>query len=305
MPYKAKILLDSLGPSRERLTTWELTYPRFVHAEFMTHRLFSRNAASSRAIPIERMIDRVTSDPVIPIYWGKNHKGMQAREELTVEEQKIARVMWLGARDRAVTSCKALVQLGVHKQLANRLLEPWMWITVICSATTFDNFFHLRCHPDAQPEIKLLADMMQREYYTHQPTSVPAGAWHAPLVMPDDIELIKAYLKTLEPQSSSFEDAFTETVKKVSTARCARVSYLTHDGKRDITADVELHDRLALSGHWSPFEHVAYALEASHRIGNFFGWKQYRKNFSREHVSRFTPNLNDLGVSPEALATQS
>ncbi len=295
MPYNVKILADSIGPNGKRITTWELTYPRMVHAEFMTHRDFSRNAASSRAIPIEKMIERVRVDPAMPVWWGKNQKGMQAKEELTGEEQALAQIRWLMARDWAVDAARNLMETGLHKQIANRVLEPWMFITVICTATEYANWFALRCHPDAQPEIKWVADEMARQYADAQPRSLVAGEWHLPLVDADDIATLTESLRSGTNQHdgapvdlSCMKDS---TLRKVSVGRCARVSYLTHDGKRDMAADIELHDRLAQSGHWSPFEHVAQALnpeitpgDREWRSGNLVGWRQYRKSFVNEVV---------------------
>lgn len=272
MGYEARILADSLGPSGKRLTTFELTYPRFVHAELMTHRLFSRNSASSRAIPIDKMIERVIKDPAMPVYWGRNQAGMQAAEELTGDAYDDAISEWLCARDEAIGRARELQRLGVHKQIANRLIEPWMWITVIVSATEFGNWFNLRCHPDAQPEIKRIADMMRDLYHSTPPVEKEAGDWHLPLTgFPGD------------------EGLSAEELRKVSVGRCARVSYLTHDGKRDPSADVQLCDRLRQSGHWSPFEHVAQALERTELVShsNFSGWLQYRKTFFGEHRGHY------------------
>jgi thymidylate synthase ThyX len=268
MAYKVQILADSLAPSGKRLTTFELTYPRFVHSEFMTHRMFSRNAASSRAIPIEKMIERVTQDPAMPVHWGKNQKGMQAEEELDGTELFAAKFDWLVARDNAVESAEKMLEYGVHKQIVNRLLEPWMWITVICSATEYGNFFNLRCHKDAQPEIRKLADMMAEAYFSATPKTLEYGQWHTPLIMDD-------------------ENLPLDQRIKVSVGRCARVSYLTHDGKRDIEADIQLHDRLAQSGHWSPFEHVAMAANVITSYGNLRGFRQYRKDFANENRPDF------------------
>lgn len=273
--YSTRILKDSLAPCGKRLTTWELTYPRFVHAELMTHRLFSRNSASSRAIPTEKLIERVEKDPAMPVFWGKNQKGMQAEVEMSPEEQRRAESQWLLARDLAVQQCKHLADLGVHKQLANRVIEPWMFITVIVSATEYDNWFHLRNHKMAQPEIAWVARDMWMRSNEQKPTPRGPTEWHLPLFD--------------EPTEFSLIGYDTAKAKKVSTGRCARVSYLTHEGKRDIDEDVKLHDRLSAGpatgepGHWSPFEHVALALEKPERIGNFIGWKQYRKEFETEH----------------------
>lgn len=270
--YSTRILLDSVGPSGKRLTTWELTYPRFVHAELMTHRMFSRNSSSSRAIPVEKLMARVAENPALPQWWGKNQSGMQAREELGAEARIEAQRLWLLARDQMLDAVTKLQEVGLHKQLANRLIEPWMFITVIVSATSFSNWFHLRNHPDAQPEIAWVARSMWKQYSDSHPAQLPAGAWHLPLIHPEERMACDI-----------------DTLKKISTGRCARVSYLTHDGKRELDKDIELHDRLCAGpatgnpGHWSPFEHVAQALETAEPSGNFIGWKQYRKEFPAEH----------------------
>lgn len=272
--YSTRILKDSLAPCGKRLTTWELQYPRFVHAELLTHRLFSRSSASSRAIPIEKLIERVEQDPAMPVFWGKNQKGMQAEVEMSAEERRFAETHWLHARDLAVQQCRQLSTLGVHKQLANRLIEPWMFITVIVSATEFDNWFHLRNHRMAQPEIAWVARSMWKQYQDpmHPPQKLDAGQWHLPL--------------TDGPETAGLS---IDDLKKISTGRCARVSYLNHEGLRDVVADINLHDRLCAGpavgdpGHWSPFEHIAQALETPDQSGNFIGWKQYRKEFEAEH----------------------
>lgn len=265
--YLARILADSLSPGGARLTTFEATYPRFVHSELLTHRALSRNTSSSRAIPIEKMVQRIIDDPFIPVWWGKNVPGMQAPSELDKLERGRCLEEWLDQRDRAVACARRLAAHGLHKQLVNRILEPWMWVTTIISATDFSHFFALRCHPDAQPEIRLIADLMRHEYDLAVPGLLPAGEWHMPLVQWED-RLVHD----------------SDVLRKIAVGRCARVSYLTHNGVRDPMADVELHDRLIVSGHWSPFEHVAMSLETNERVGNFTGFFQYRKHFASEHV---------------------
>lgn len=277
--YQAKILLDSVNPAGHRLTTWELSYPRFVHSELMTHRVFSRNSASSRAIPSEKLIQRIIDDPAMPVWWGKNQAGMQAQEELDIDDIDYAKEVWLEARDLMIKFNQQMQKIGLHKQIANRMLEPWMYITVILSATTFDNWFKLRCHKDAQPEIKHLADMMLEEYKKNNPFPRAYGDWHLPLVNGEDYELINNQADTEKLYMPTWG---INKLKKISVGRCARVSYLTHDGKRDIQADIDLHDRLVTSGHWSPFEHVAMADSVNFNHGNFIGWLQYRKQFEGE-----------------------
>lgn len=280
--YSTRILKDSLAPCGKRLTTWELTYPRFVHAELMTHRMFSRNSASSRAIPTEKLMARIREDPALPQWWGRNQSGMQANEELDGAERVEAERLWLAARDQMLAAVEQLGKVGLHKQLANRLIEPWMFITVLVSATEYSNWFHLRNHRMAQPEIAWVARAMWQQYQEHSPTVLSAGQWHLPL------------FDEANEGPLDIDQAITRA-KKVSTGRCARVSYLTHEGKRDMDKDVELHDRLCAGpatgepGHWSPFEHVARALAEPERHGNFVGFFQYRKEFEAEHFGDRMP----------------
>jgi thymidylate synthase ThyX len=245
----------------------EVVFPRIVLAEFNTHRMLSRNSASSRAIPVEKMIKSVLENPYVPIHWGKNQKGMQAEEEFTGNDAKLLELEWRQAAHQAVKSAEKFLQLGVHKQITNRLLEPFLWHTVVVTATDWDNFFHLRNHPAAHPEIHRVAELMQYEYENHVPTPKEQDEYHIPYIQED-------------------EDFPVEKAVKISVARCARVSYLTHDGKRDPKEDLVLHNRLLSSGHLSPFEHVA----KPHKIrplytyysGNFRGWLQYRKTLPYE-----------------------
>jgi hypothetical protein len=141
----AQIVADSVNIQGDRITTYVLTYPRIIHAEVMTHRMFSRNAASSRAIPFERMLKMVEEDPFVPIAWQKDHKGMQGMEYFT-ELTTIERLneMWLAASRQAILMSKVLSSNDVTKQLCNRLLEPFMWYTCLVTATEFSNFFELR-----------------------------------------------------------------------------------------------------------------------------------------------------------------
>lgn len=289
MAFGVRILADSLAPSGKRLTTWELTYPRCIHSEIMTHGEMARNAASSRAIPVEKMIERVMKDPFVPVHWGKNKKGMQAEQELTAMQIEQARSVWLGARNSAVERAQILLNIGLHKQITNRLLEPWMWITVILSGTSFTNWFGLRDHKDAEPHFQILAREMHVQYDAATPESLDVGEWHRPLFNQtrenhEDTDAVNKMARTTV-------DA-VDLANKISVGRCARVSYLTHDGKRDIQADIDLHDRLknANPGHWSPFEHVARAeSDPNLRSGRFQGWTQYRKMFTNEYIGGRMP----------------
>lgn len=295
MAYACKVLCDSVSPDGVRLTTLEVTFPRIVLAEFNTHRVFSRNSASSRAIPVQKMLERVQEDPFVPVHWGKNQKGMQADVELTSQEQCEAELEWLLARDHAVTRAKAMLDIGVHKQVTNRLLEPFLWHTVIVTSTEWDNWDNLRDSKDAQPEIARIARMMKESRLGSSPSPVDHGDWHLPLVQP-------AEAFDLQASGMSVDD-----VVKVSVGRCARVSYLTHDGRRDPRADIELADRLKASGHMSPWEHAARPmtlLDAEDVLrrpgvtgidpldidvrglfcGNLRGWVQARKLIPNESV---------------------
>ena len=263
----------------------ETRYPRFIHAELMTHRVFSRNSSSSRAVPIKKMIDAVRQDPAVPIWWGRNQSGMQANTEIDATSQALAEAEWRRALDDALAHAERLSssEINLHKQLVNRILEPFAWITVIITATEWSNFFTLRTHEDAQPELQRIAKLMLDEYRNSTPRVLGIGDWHTPLILPD------------EEATLPLDDRL-----KISVARSARVSYLTHDGARDHAKDIELYERLlggGSSGHWSPFEHVATPLaDGSAWSGNFRGWEQYRKRFAQEHAATF-PDEAPLAAS--------
>lgn len=286
--YRTRIVLDSVNEATtDRLTTFELTYPRFVHSELMTHRLFSRNAASSRAIPIDRIIERVVDDPAMPVFWGKNQKGMQAAEELDKEAKHQARMAWFTARDNAVDSARALQAIGAHKQIVNRILEPFMWITTIVTATEYENWFALRNHKDAQPELAAVAASMWEAYQGSRPQVLEPGAWHLPYVYREDRDdVVNMLWQQYGLKGESAPVTADDCLCRISTGRCARVSYLTHGGKRSFTEDIRLHDQLTANGHWSPFEHPAMALNRQERWGNFVGFRQYRLFFANEHQGR-------------------
>ncbi|MBU6287628.1 MAG: FAD-dependent thymidylate synthase [Chloroflexi bacterium] len=267
--YEVKVLADSVSMAGCRLTTLEVTFPRFVLAELNTHRMLSRSSASSRAIPVAKLIERAECAPYVPFFWGKNQAGMQARLEVDTDAQAQARHWWMEACNQAVSHARALAACGVHKQLVNRIIEPYLWHTAIVSATEWDNFLNLRCHPDAQPEIRELALMIRGTMQDHEPMRCAMGDWHLPLV--PDLEDLRAKYNAHE-------------IARISVARCARVSYLSHDGKRDPQADLDLAFRLGRSGHLSPFEHVARAAMHDTFRGNFRGWVQLRKTIPGEAV---------------------
>lgn len=259
--YKAALLLDSISPAGARLSTFELRYPRFMHSEFLTHRMLSRNSASNRAIPTKKLVEAVMDEPAMPVSWGANQPGMQAIERTDEAYIREAKYRWLNARTSACQYAQYLADWGLHKQIANRVLEPFQWMTTIATATSWDNFYTLRRHKDAQPEFKHLADMMWEAQRTSVPRELKPREWHIPFLGP------------LEDVTFSLEGQL-----KLSVARCARVSYLNHDGKRDPEEDFKLAERLLESKHMSPFEHQAQVLTNfdGGRCANFFGWRSYR-----------------------------
>lgn len=286
----AKILLDSINPRGNRITTFVLDFPRWILAELNTHRVFSRNTASSRAIPIEKMIKMIRENPAMPVFWGKNQPGMQSEEELIGNELLNAKEAWLRARDRAVESAEELMECGMHKQYANRAIENFLYVKTILTGTEFENFFALRAHKDTQPEFQDLAYKMLDIYQLSEPNKLKAGEWHIPFgdnMNEQRLVDCDAFAKETEGMALGLGDGYKDYIslfkRKIATARCARISYLNFDGKDDYNKDIELHDILAKSGHWSPFEHSAMALSTSEYSGNFKGWKQYRKTFNEEN----------------------
>jgi len=282
----AKIICDSYTPSKSsRLTTFELTYPRYIHSEIMTHRVLSRNAQSSRAIPVKRRIGRVRTCPVKPIRWGANQSGMQAKDT-DVEDPGVCETRWLLAAEDAANHAEKLMEAGLHKQWANRLLEPFDTITVIATGTQWENMFGLRCDPDAQPEFQNVAWKMADLYYNNEPATLeiikPVNLWHLPYVSLKEQDYILSNVTGL--------DAAAKVMLAASVARCARVSYLNHDGSSpDLIKDKSLHDRLLADGHISPFEHQAKAATNSNQYGGNFGsyWTQYRKTLTQPEVRKF------------------
>lgn len=269
----AKVIQDSVNPDGVRITTFELEYHRYIHAEFMTHRLFSRNAASSRAIPVQKALERMEEYFAMPTHWGKNQPGMKAREEHTdsvffalsedqglPEEYKIELTReqaWCAQKHQASHAAKSFSDAGYHKQIVNRLTEPFSTIKVICTATEYDNFFWLRDHEDAQPEIRILAKRMKEAYNESTPFFLKENEWHLPYidrVRDQNGSLI--YYSELDGVALSLEDA-----KKVSASCCAQVSYRKND--TSIEKATMIYDALVAQEppHFSPFEHQAMVPE--------------------------------------------
>ena len=297
MTITAKVICDSIcKQSKIRITTLELEYPRFIHSEFMTHRVFSRNASSSRAIPVAKMIQNIKNNPAMPIHWGANQPGMQARQELDPVAKEKAKARWLMAMAIAVEQAQDLNDLGAHKQIVNRILEPFTHIKVIVTATDYANFFALRDHEDAQPEIRELAVAMKKAIEESTPQLLGIGEWHLPYLDEEDLKNIREHL---EENNITRHDLAQHQIWMmacaVSAARCARVSYLTHDGERPtLQKDLELYRHLinANPPHMSPCEHQATPdihdmYEGWHRLelqANFSGWVQFRHLIKGESV---------------------
>lgn len=289
----AKVLLDSVSPTGARLTTMEVTFHRFVLAEFNTHRMFSRNSASSRAIPVEKQLKQFREAPAMPVELPAEQPGMQGGDGLN-RQHGVSDPFWNQTHGAYTSDWHDASKLlddwhlmttnlidqylqehpekrsRLHKSVLNRLMEPMMWHTVIVSATDWSGFFEQRCSPLAQPEIRVVAELMRDRYNESVPKELGYGEWHLPMLT--DAEL----------NGSGDEAPLAEEVRrKVSVARCARVSYLTHDGLRDIDEDVKLYERLvgAVPMHASPLEHVArptYLRLGECCTSNFDGWTQYR-----------------------------
>lgn len=262
---KATVIADS-SAFNSRLTTMVVTFHRYVLSEFNTHRMFSRNGASSRAIPVQKMIEKARVSNVEPLEWGQNQTGMQAWKELTGEHLAYAQQAWNIARARAIDVAEAMVDANLHKQIVNRILEPFLPITMVVTGDqrAYANFFSQRCHPMAAPEIKALAYRMQEAFITSVPKELNSGGLHLPFYRRElaDVPVIDCV--------------------KACVARCARVSYDNHDGTTSVEADLSLYEKLVSASppHLSPMEHVAEVNTSLLNIdtGNFCKpWYQHRK----------------------------
>lgn len=273
----SKIILDSISENDDRILTYEVVLNKSLLAQFNTHKMLSKNVSSSRAIPTSKLIDNVVVNPAEILWWGKNQSGMVANDELPLEEKIEAVKLWNEIKAINIEYAKKFAEIKVHKQITNRILEPYSQATIICTGTDWLNFFALRCKPDAQPEIRDLAMRMLRDFYTSEPQLLKPGQYHLPYLVENDFN----------------EDL--ETQLKVSVARCARVSYLTHNGTRELDKDIELYTRLLESGHMSPFEHQATPKETGDRSysGNLKGWVQFRKTLVNENKS-VIPSLEEV-----------
>ena len=244
--YHCEILADSVNPIGQRVTTVQIRLPLVVWAEFLTHRTFSRNARSNRAVPSRVLISEVLRNPFVPEFWGRNKSGMQAGAELTGLRRWLARKAWLWARYPAIAAAWVMSRCGLHKQDANRVLNPWQWIDAVVTGdeSAWQAFFALRCHPLADPKIQRIAEMICHKIANSDPQYLWWGQWHLPY-----------YLE----QSETPND---ETLW-ASAGACARVSYACFDGTHSDEDNAALGRRLAREepAHASPLEHVIQASE--------------------------------------------
>lgn len=300
----AKIVLDSISPDDKRLTTVHLRYPRFIHAELMTHRVFSRNARSSRAVPVKTLLAEMASSAVVPLHWGKNQKGMQADYEINeliattdipvvLDADYITREQaWdCGARV-AIGLAAAFDKAGYHKQLINRILEPYSHIDVLVSATEWANFHWLRDHKDAEPHIRMLAQEVRRAMDASIPQLLPPGSWHLPYITEQDRREVMLRVDPSNPDSVANEDV-TPVLQKISAARCARISCRPFNGEASIDAEIMRYEDLITSVpmHASPVEHQAtpdsrsqYQLAKCTNDGEAIKWQIVKEGMEWDHL---------------------
>ena len=257
-----QVIADSIADGRYRITSVQVKYPRFILPQLNTHRVFSRSTASSRAVPTAKLIEMVRNEPVVPVHWGQNQAGMVAKTQIDKAHADFAKAEWTKAANVAADTAQLLAEIGVHKQVVNRILEPFMWAETIITATEWDNFFKLRIADDAQPEIQALAKAIKKA----MDESVPVERiFHLPYLREDENDCLRwTYAQRA----------------KISAARCARVSYLNHNKQTpSIDEDFALADRLIEAGHMSPFDHQAMFNNGEkyrNENRNFRNWKPFR-----------------------------
>lgn len=307
----AEVVADSISPEGKRITTFVLEFHRFILPEFNTHRLFSRNAASSRAIPVTKVIEHMHYNSAEPIHWGKNQAGMQAKEELEQPNKIRVQQQWTESKFNAMDKASEMTAEGAHKQIVNRILEPFQMIRVVCTATEYDNFFYLRYHADAQPEIAELARVMWEVREQSEPELLFPGEWHVPFVSTVKKQLavydsdgncigdfVRQYF--IEDENHNKFILTPEEALKISASCCAQVSYRKAD--TSLEKALSIYDKLITMKpcHASPLEHQATPVDSdkydsyspgvlwpegiTHQdrngypwSGNFKRWVQYRQ----------------------------
>lgn len=248
----AKVVADSVSKKGKRITTFEIEYPRFIHSELMTHRMLSKNSSSSRAIPIAKMLEQIEDNMATPLYWGKAKSGMQATEEVLEFEKVKSKANWKRAFNYTKERVSNMSKDGLHKQVPNRLLEPFQMMKVVITGTEWDNFFNLRIHPDAQPEICKLAYEMYKAMQDSKPYNLKSGEWHLPYV-----NIGWSICGEIAYTDESFNVITLDEAIKLSAASCAAVSYRTEC--MTLEKAEKIFDMLIKAEvvHSSPFEHLA------------------------------------------------
>jgi hypothetical protein len=276
--YDLKIIADSIA-NGVRITTIQGTFPRFILAEVNTIRQWNRNSASSRAIPVKVRLEQVRSTPFVPASFGKNRAGMQATEALEGDEASIARDSWLRAMTACAHEAELMEKLGVHKQYANRVLEPFSWHTAVITATHWRNALNLRTHKDAQPEFQTWACMLRDALSASKPQALHEGMWHLPYIRPEEW----AELADLAERDWVRWEAFRQELVKRSVVRCAAVSFERQDAERTPEQMLARFDGLKTSGHWSPFEHQA-------KVANESEIRDHANHRWDKDLERFVPD---------------
>lgn len=252
------------SPYHKTLFTVRLRYPRPLHGEVMTHRKFGRNARSSRAVPVKTMLKEVRTTPYVPWHWGLNQSGMQADQECdelvdmglawySSESQKVSNEeAWVKAADFAAYTAEAFMEAGYHKQNPNRLLEPFSWIDTLITSSDWDNFLWLREHGAAEPHLQDLAALVHAALEKAVVQDLGYGEWHIPYITKSDWIAADTEAK---PEGMTTDDFLL----RVSSARCARISYTPFNGNPSYERELERYDMLVTSDrvHASPTEHQA------------------------------------------------
>jgi hypothetical protein len=283
----AKIICDSKHFNGGRLTTMELDVPTCVLAQFNTHRMFSRNAASMRAIPTKRIISAVKAEAYEP-EWLSNKAGMQGGEP--IKHPRLAKVVWQVALLTSAFFVTLLARLGLHKQVVNRLLSPWSYTKVVVTGTdeAWANFLALRAEPHADPALQRVARAAAYALAHSTPRVLQLGEWHLPY-----------WHQTSTRGPSGPKQGIIQSV-----ARCARVSYATFDAPETISSfekDLDLYKKLLENDpkHSSPAEHQACAVLSADQGGNLGpGWMQYRKTLASEANLDLNHEFVRLGYEP-------
>lgn len=282
---KATVLAYSINEMGQKFITWEIEYPRLVLAELNTHRMLSKNSFSSRAVPFLKMLEQLDGRPV---RFGANQAGMQDQGEdydALVESEPeggycfgdpcnyVTNVeAWEEAKEDAVKWAQRFYEAKYHKQVYNRLLEPFQMMKTVISGTETDNFFWLRDDDAADPSLHELARVMKEAKDASKPELLKAGEWHLPYVdyfqtvigYTEDDQLIMGPREYFlgDIQGDDFQPITLEQAIKVSCARCAAVSY-RNEGY-GLEKSLEVYDRLVGDErkHASAFEHCATPMKA-------------------------------------------